>query len=92
MTPPKAWYPVPTVSEALDVLLDILSEDRDLTVDRTVDAESLEALQVALGPLVRQRFGLTGENPRLLEDCGTMDAGKASSIIIRDLWQRMTED
>ena len=71
MNTPKPWYPVTTVEEAVAVLLEILSEDRDLTVDRTVDADSLEQLHVALGGFVSDSFGLKGGNPRLLEDCGT---------------------
>lgn len=91
MTSRPPWYPVATVEEAVAVLLDILGEDRDLTIDRSVDADSLEALHAALGGFVSNSFGLKGGNPDLLEDCGTADAEEASSIILRNVWQRLTE-
>ncbi|MBT5610926.1 MAG: hypothetical protein HOJ57_33620 [Lentisphaerae bacterium] len=80
-----------TVGEAVDQLLDLLSDWDDLPTLSEMDGAALECLHVSLGPFIRNTFGLWGSNQALLDACGVDHADDAYVVILDALARRLRE-
>ena len=78
-----------TLTEAVDHLLGMLSDWDDLPALPEYDDGAIECLHVSLGPYIRNKLGLWGENQALLQDCGTGHADDAYVVILNALVKRM---
>lgn len=80
-----------TLADAVDRLMEILAEEQLEQIVDLGDTE-LEVLHVSLGPYIRNNFGLWGENPALLADCGTQHADDAYVVILDALVKKLREE
>ena len=85
-----ARYPS-SLTEAVDWLMELLSEDQLQQVEELGDTE-LECLHFSLGAYIRNTFGLWGENPALLKDCGREHPDDAYVVILQSLIERLREE
>ena len=74
---------------AVEKLLDQLSDWDDLPLLAEMDGVALECLHVTLGPYIRNKLGLWQGNEALLEDCGTSHPDDAYVVILDALVQRL---
>ena len=77
------------MSGAVGILVDLPSEWEKPSVPAEMDATAPECLHVSLGPYIRKRHGLWGDNAALLEDCGTEHADEAHAAIMNALVRRL---
>ena len=81
-----------TIGEAVDRLLDLLSDHDGLPLRPELDAVAIESLHVSLGPYIRREFGLWGRNEALLADCGCDRAEDAYVMILEALAKRLERE
>ena len=77
--------PPQTLSETLDYLCNVLSDDIKNQI-RQMPREEAEMLRFSSGTQVHNTLGLNGENRKLLADCLAVDADDASKTILFALW------
>ena len=87
-----------TVAEAVDQLMELLSGEEKLAI-AVMPEEDLINLHFTLGMMIRNAFGLHGEESKLLDSCNqTMHPGAlynsvhpddASGVIIGELWKEL---
>ena len=86
-------FPI-TVKEALDALIEQLSPKIKAKIASMPDDQLSEA-GISLGRGIREQFGLSAGNQKLIDACRTyagkpnLDADGAAMLIVRELWRRL---
>jgi len=80
--------PPDTVSEAVDKLLLILSDDQKDEI-RALKEDDLIDLHFGLGLAIRNAFGLHDLDSKLLADCGTKHPDDAAGVVVSKLWAKL---
>jgi len=86
-------FPI-TVKESLDALMEQLSPKNKARIASMPDDQLSEA-GISLGRGIRQQFGLSSGNQKLLDACRDysgkphLDADGAAMLIVRQLWRRL---
>lgn len=92
MEEPK--YPS-TVSEAVNLLMEILKEDDKLTL-RNSQEDDLIFFHMSLGVWIRNNFGLWDKNNEkktlLMQSANAKHEDDVSSVIILELWKKLKLD
>ena len=100
--PPESIAPdrPKTVDEALDTLLSKLSLQEKKRIAE-LEAVELPVLRPNMGRYIRDKFGLSTDNKKLMESCRflakkygiqpPLDEDEASVIIIRELWKMLRQ-
>lgn len=81
----ESTKPLQTLSETLDYLCNVLSDDIKDQI-RRMPREEAERLRFIPGTQVHNTLGLNGENRNLLANCLAVDADDASKTILFSLW------
>ena len=82
--------PPGTVEEAVDLLLDVLASEHKLVI-ATMSEDKLIDLHFSLGMAIRNAFGLHDPDSKLLASCGVAHPDDASGVIIKELWNKLTQ-
>ena len=85
----KKKYPQ-TVIKAVDKLVSKLPKKERKKIAR-MKKKKLVNLHFGLGLYIRNNFGLWQGNDALKQDCGTEHEDDCSGVIIKALWERLTE-
>ena len=79
-----------TVEEAVDLLLDVLDSEHKIVI-ATMSEDELINLHFNLGMAIRNAFGLHDPDSKLLASCGVAHPDDASVVIIKELWNKLTQ-
>ncbi len=77
-----------TVTEAVDRLLVVLSDDQKAEIASTPEDDLID-MHFGLGREIRNAFGLHDLGSKLLADCGTPHPDDGAGVIIMNLWKQV---
>jgi hypothetical protein len=83
------FAPPKTLTEAVDRLLLILTDDEKSEIASTPKADLIPDYHFSLGLSIRNAYQLHDGNPELLASCGMLFADNASAVIMAALWTRL---
>jgi len=79
-----------SVEEAIDLLMGILDNEHKLVI-ATMAEDDLIDLHFSLGTAIRNAFDLHAPDSKLLASCGVAHPDDASGVIIKELWNKLTQ-
>jgi len=80
-----------TVTESVDQLLIMLTDDQKTEISALAEDDLID-LHFTLGLAVRNAFGLHDLGGKFIADCGVVHPDDAAGVIVKALWDKLTQE